>query len=333
MKKHNIMPEEKIKLSIIMPAYNVERYVRDSLISVCKQLPDYAELIIINDGSTDNTEQRILETIASYQWKNISYILQDNHGIAFTRNEGVERARGEYITFIDSDDFWSDDYIDVMSTPLQEGYDIIEYGVNRFIIDKDEIVTTVKIHHLNLPGDNKLERIFRLSRWFTFSRAYKKELWNNIKFPTGRRYEDIAIIPVIYMKANSIKTLENALIYYRDNPASIVNNVNDSDINDIIHAINHVREYFAKHHSENMHLCSLTIIRTAVSLKIMHQKLNRSSKNNEFKKIIHAVIRDINYKKITPSDFKRLVYLLLPQSLCNLILSFNNKFISIKNIN
>lgn len=101
-----------------------------------------------------------------------------------------------------------------------------------------------------------------------------------MKFPTGRRYEDIAIIPVIYMKTNSIKTLENALLYYRDNPASIVNNVNDGDINDIIYAINHGREYFTKHHRENMRLCSLAIIRTAVFLKIMHQKLNRRSKNN-----------------------------------------------------
>lgn len=309
------MPEEKIKLSIIMPAYNVEQYVRDSLISVCKQLPEYAELIIINDGSTDNTDERILETITKYKNKNISYLLQDNHGIAFTRNEGVKHASGEYITFIDSDDFWSDDYIEVISTPLQEGYDIIEYGVNRFIIEKGEIVTTVKIHHLNLPGDDKLERVFRLSRWFTFSRVYKKGLWENIKFPTGRRYEDIAIIPVIYMKANSIKTLENALIYYRDNPASIVNNVNDSDTNDIIHAINHIHEYFAKYHWGNMHLCSLTIIRIAVSLKIMYQKLNQSSNNNEFKKILHTVARDVNYKKIKLSDFKRLVYLLLPQTL------------------
>lgn len=325
------MPEGKIKLSIIMPAYNVELYVRESLISVCKQLPVYAELIIINDGSTDNTDKVITETIANYQEKNISYFSQRNRGIAFTRNEGLKHARGEYMTFIDSDDFWSDDYIQVISTQLQEDYDIIEYGVNRFIIDKETIITTTIIHHINFTGENKLERIFRLSRWFTFSRVYKKSLWHNIQFPSGRRYEDAAIIPIIYMKANKIKTLKNALIYYRDNPGSIVNNVTISDTNDLMHAIKHVREYFKKHHNNNMHLCSLSMIRIAVSLKIMHQKLNTNSKNKEFRNILKEIIDDINYKKITFSDIKSITYLLFPQSFCNLILLFKIKYTLFKN--
>lgn len=327
------MPEEKVKLSVIMPAYNVELYVRESLISVCKQLPDNAELIIINDGSTDNTAQTITETIANYRQKNITYLSQNNHGIAYTRNEGIKHARGEYITFIDSDDFWSDDYIEVISPHLQNDYDIIEYGVKRFIIDKDKIVTKTIIHNINLPGENQLERVFRLSRWFTFSRVYKKELWENIQFPNGRRYEDVAIVPIIYMKSRVIKTLDNAIIYYRDNPTSIVNNVINTDTDDIMHAITHVREYFKKHHNEHIHLYSLAMIRIAVSLKIMNQKLNKSSKKREFKNILQVIVNDIDYKKINLSDLKRLVYLYLPQIFCNVILSLKIKYTLIKNRN
>lgn len=327
------MPEEKVKLSVIMPAYNVELYVRESLISVCKQLPDYAELIIINDGSTDNTAQTITETIANYRQKNITYLSRNNHGIAYTRNEGIKHARGEYITFIDSDDFWSDDYIEVISPHLQNDYDIIEYGVKRFIIDKDKIVTKTIIHNINLSGENQLERIFRLSRWFTFSRVYKKELWDNIQFPNGRRYEDVAIVPIIYMKSRVIKTLDNAIVYYRDNPTSIVNNVINTDTDDIMHAIMHVREYFKKHHNEHMHLYSLAMIRIAVSLKIMNQKLNKSSKKRELKNILQVIANDIDYKKINLSDLKRLVYLYLPQLFCNVILSLKIKYTLIKNRN
>ncbi|MDO5571239.1 MAG: glycosyltransferase family A protein [Bacteroidales bacterium] len=94
-----------MKLSILIPAYNVEKYIEKCIDSIICQIDDNIEVIIINDGSTDNTP-KILE---KYRSNNIIIITQDNKGVAFTRNRLLQEAKGEYIWFIDADDFISKD--------------------------------------------------------------------------------------------------------------------------------------------------------------------------------------------------------------------------------
>ena len=88
-------------ISIIVPIYNAERYINKCLNSIVKQTKKELEIILINDGSTDNTEK----IIKTYKDKRIKYFKNDNHGIGYSRNFGIEKATSKYIMFLDSDDY------------------------------------------------------------------------------------------------------------------------------------------------------------------------------------------------------------------------------------
>lgn len=107
-----------VDVTIVMPAYNVEAYIKDSILSVINQTYENWELIIINDGSTDNTVS-IIESLLS-QDSRISFYHQENQGVARTRNRGITLAKGQYISFLDADDIYDARYIELMSAPLRQ---------------------------------------------------------------------------------------------------------------------------------------------------------------------------------------------------------------------
>lgn len=95
------------KLSIIIPVYNVEKFVAKCLNSILEQFDDnHVEIVIVNDGSTDNSNKIIQETIEGK--KGITYVLQENQGLSVARNVGLKYSRGTYVWFIDSDDYLSE---------------------------------------------------------------------------------------------------------------------------------------------------------------------------------------------------------------------------------
>lgn len=111
----NLPTNEHVDLSIIMPAYNVEKYIKEAIDSVLNQKTKYNyELIIVNDGATDNTK-KIIQSIESDK---IKYIEQKNQGLSGARNTGINNAVGKYITFMDSDDLLEDGSIEIMMDAL-----------------------------------------------------------------------------------------------------------------------------------------------------------------------------------------------------------------------
>lgn len=106
-----------IDVTIVMPAYNVESYIKASILSVIQQSYQHWELIVINDGSTDNTKSIIEECLKLDS--RISLINQENRGVSFTRNKGISLAQGQYISFLDADDSYDPQYIERMSEPLR----------------------------------------------------------------------------------------------------------------------------------------------------------------------------------------------------------------------
>ena len=110
-------------ISIIIPIYNVESYLRKCLDSIMEQSFSYFELLLINDGSTDSSGQICQEYVEKDD--RIRYFEKENGGVSSARNFGIKHSRGEYITFIDSDDWVDSDYLEVLyTTLLEEGADI-----------------------------------------------------------------------------------------------------------------------------------------------------------------------------------------------------------------
>ena len=218
-----------IKVSIIIPAYNIEKYIEESILSSINQTLKEIEIIIINDGSTDRT----LEVIKKYEKidSRIKLIDQKNQGISIARNNGLEIARGKYIYFLDGDDW-------IENETLNECYNIaenLEIDIIHFNSLKIEEKTKIKnfsyTKGTNLD-ENKIyigeefveecfnKNIFRGEVWFNF---IKRELIENLKlkFYPGISYEDILFTMKLQNSNYKIKYLNKIFHNYRIREKSI----------------------------------------------------------------------------------------------------------------
>lgn len=216
-------------ISVLMPVYNVEKYLRQCLDSILAQSYSDYEVVLVNDGSTDQSGA-ICDAYAA-QHDCIRVIHQKNAGVAQARNTLLAAARGEYITFVDSDDAIEPTYLEVLMRDLQEtGADISICTWSEF---SDEGVRT------ELTWDGK-EQGFQL--WTTqqavtrlfyqktidnnpWGKLYTRAVLQDVVFPAGKVYEDLAVIYQIFLKAKRICYRPEALYLYRCNTRGISQSV------------------------------------------------------------------------------------------------------------
>ena len=216
----------KICVSVIIPVYNCLPYLYDALESVVNQTYKNIEIIIVDDGSTDGSES-VCEDYAKSD-NRIVLIHQENKGLSAARNTGLDKAIGDTVAFLDSDDVYHPDYIKIMLNDLiRENADVV--FCNYRICDS---ISTLgeKCKGINrpLPNQGKYDRIaalkylvegkLNISAW---NKLYKRELWSHIRFPEGRIYEDNGTIYKIIDQCTTIFVSEKTLYYYRIRPGSI----------------------------------------------------------------------------------------------------------------
>ncbi len=210
--KTNKNPEKD--LSIIVPAYNADKTIQQCVDSVINQdtKVDY-ELIIINDGSKDNTEE-IVKRINSDK---IILINQKNKGFSGARNTGIDASTGKYIMFLDSDDMLVGDCIEYMMKRIkEEDADIVQGSYYSFVDGSDNInyskysngilTNTKKI--LGAPG-------------FPWAKIYKREMFNQIRFPLDVWFEDTIVCMVLYRLCRKMIVTSDVVYAYRLNPDGI----------------------------------------------------------------------------------------------------------------
>lgn len=225
------MNEEK-KLSIIVPVYGVEDYILEFLESIVPQLQDSTELIIVNDGSKDRSMFKCKEYLGC-DFKNVVLLEQQNQGQSAARNYGMKVAKGQYIGFLDSDDYVSDDYILKILNAIESNkdVDIIDFKAVSFL-DKSNLQTSVI--NKNFKGGlyvkenifSYLEDAFKECSWQSWLRVVKKSLIKNVKFPTGLLIEDVHVFPILYLNSLKIYHIPEPLVYYRLRAGSAVNTIN-----------------------------------------------------------------------------------------------------------
>lgn len=211
-----------IKVSIIVPVYNVEKYIHKCLDSLVNQTLKELEFIFVNDGSPDNSPKIIKE----YQKKDkrIKLLNKENGGQASARNLGLEHAKGEYIAFLDSDDYVKENMYEILyNRAKKDNLDIVI--CNNCLVYKDSTVE-------NDPGiTNKKEKIISPREYTTLSPSP----WNKIirheylnqekfKFPEGIIYEDLASIPLLGLSNPKIVYLNTCLHYYVQSDSSTMRN-------------------------------------------------------------------------------------------------------------
>jgi len=200
----------KVRVSVIVPVYNMEKYLSKCLDSLVNQTFEDIEIILINDGSTDNSENIIKEYLERYS-KKIVYIKKENEGQGVARNLGIDKARGEYITFVDSDDYVDVTMIEKLySSIIKEKADI---SVSRGLIEvrSDNLL----INDFIFNNEESVKR-YILNNFGPVAKLIKKDIIinNQLYFPSLRAYEDIAVVPLWGLFANGISFVEEPLYYY-----------------------------------------------------------------------------------------------------------------------
>ena len=215
-----------MRLSVIVPVYNVQLYLEKCLASLLEQTEAFDEIILINDGSTDESK-KICETYCR-EYDNFTLINQNNHGLAATRNLGIQKATGDYIIFVDSDDYIKKETNKILKHTLQlKETEVLYYNAEiRYDISFKEKEDAFK--HGNCLNENYMTGIEYLidvfPRKYTVSAclaAYKREflLQNDISFPEGIYFEDNFFSLQVLTKAKKIFGISDSLYVrrYREN--------------------------------------------------------------------------------------------------------------------
>lgn len=231
------------KLSIIVPVYNVEQYLNRCLSSILNSTFQDFEVIVINDGSTDKTEEVIQEFIDKYKDK-IVYISKRNAGVSMARNLGIEKALGKYITFVDSDDYIEPNMFELMIEKLEkDNFDVVICDVRLVYEDNQNTKVISSGYTSDLYHKNKIRETMPIFYPVMWNKIYKTELVKKIKFTSGVWYEDMEYLLKLYPDINSIGVVKEPLYNYLQRKNSITYTYSDK-LYDIINNMERVIDYY-----------------------------------------------------------------------------------------
>lgn len=211
-----------MKLSIIVPTYNVENYIGKTLLTLFSQSKLDFEIIIVDDGSTDNTRLVITELIEKNKLPNIKFINKENNGVSSARNRGLYEATGDYVIFLDGDDYVRSDLVNSVIEVINEGnYEVICWKFNQVTFDGEVIREYSDDHEYNQifnGGEKVLNEIFKGGmRIWIGSTAYQRDFLinNNLKydekFYSG---QDLEFIYKVLIEAKKVRFINKTLTYY-----------------------------------------------------------------------------------------------------------------------
>ena len=208
------------KVSIIIPIFNGEKFLKRCIDSLVSQTLKEIEIIFVNDGSTDNSEK----IIKSYNEERIIYRYQEKLGVSIARNQGMDVANGEYIGFVDCDDWVDKDYFKKLyNTAIKYDADIAAGGIIRthfmrktkYLVFRKEIYTE--------DTDEKFILCDVPKKSYVWNKIYKREKLN-LQFTPNRLYEDVVFTPRILFDTKGLVTVPNTYYHYWRHNASIVAN-------------------------------------------------------------------------------------------------------------
>lgn len=201
------------KVSIIVPIYNVQEYLTECIDSLVKQTYQNIEIILVDDGSTDSC----LKICEKYHNKDnrVQVYHKSNGGISTARNLGLDVAEGEYIFFVDGDD-----YIELTTIEILVKFARCYEADIAMILKKDSPYLEDKI--MISDGIEMLIHILKISSFEAWGKLFRKELFSGVRFPEGKIFEDMYIIPIIFSKAKNNVLYHEGLYIYRIRENSIM---------------------------------------------------------------------------------------------------------------
>ncbi len=284
------------KISIVVPVYKVERYLKRCIDSILAQTVIDYELILVDDGSPDNSG-KMCDDYAERDSR-IHVIHQENGGLSAARNTGIEwslkNSNSDWITFVDSDDWIHPQYLDALLTCATK--------YNCLIVIAKMLITEHEIEHSSINDDvysiMRTEDAFKdqkLGATAAWGRLYRKELFREIRFPVGKLHEDRYTTYKLYFRFKTVGVVNVPLYYYFVNPEGIVHSPWTPRKMDNLEAAEQQMEFFHKTGNKEMYLF---IVEDYIKLCINAiKKIGGKKQYQRYVKIIRNKLRWILFKE------------------------------------
>lgn len=305
--------KNKILFSIIVPVYNTSNYIDKCIKSILEQTYKNYEILIINDGSTDNSEEKLNKYKDN---KKITIINQKNKGLSSARNHGIQKSKGEYILFLDSDDYIEKELLEKLLEKIDNKIDLIRYQARTVNENYETICEYNEEEFNNISISNALEKILKYhfieNSWLY---CYKKDLFkkNKLKFDEGYIHEDFGLTPQIFIKTTKITSINYLGYNYLIRENSIMNNKDNkktikkcNDFIDLgIRNINIIKDIKFKNKELLLSYIANSILikgkelekkeRSKYLKKIKENNIDKYLLTNTMKRKLKKIIYNINY--------------------------------------
>lgn len=315
----------KIKVSIIVPVYGVEKYIDKCLNSLVKQSLKEIEIIVVNDGTKDNSQKIIDKYVKKYPDKIKSYI-KENGGQGSARNYGLKKASGEYIGYVDSDDFVEKDmYKKLYNKAKENNYDIVVCG--NYNVSEDYQNKNIDAFINNYNTD--LENIF-FGKMAVWNKIYKRDILikNKLEFKEKVWYEDLAFTLKAIMNSNTFAFIDEPLYDYLIREGSTMNNSNVQRNLEILDAFNDILSYIQHNKKEEyfskIEFLAIDHIYISAIVRVLKAEADDKVKRETINKLIDYMNKKFpNYKNNkyinTLSKNRKIIYKLINIKMYGLI--------------
>ncbi|MBQ9181616.1 MAG: glycosyltransferase [Bacilli bacterium] len=285
-------------VSVIVPIYNVEKYLDKCVESLLDQTIDNYEVLLIDDGSTDNSPKMCDEYAKKYKDK-IKVFHKKNGGLSDARNYGIDKASGEYLMFVDSDDWVSSNFVELPYKKAKEGYDIVSFDA----ISINDGATT-GWETACYRGKNMSKKEFMLNSTdpaYAWARIYHYTLFDIVKYPKPDIwYEDVATTPILMSFAKNMTHINEYLYYYRQRQTSISHIKNSPRILGLLTGIERVLKLCNKEYLKEASYAVYKNLNTFMWFRpaYIDEYLDFAKKNSKYFKDNEYILKDIKDKKI-----------------------------------
>lgn len=313
------------KLSIIVPVYGVEKYIDKCLNSLVKQSLKEIEIIVVNDGTKDNSQKIIDKYVKKYPDKIKSYI-KENGGQGSARNYGLKKATGEYIGYVDSDDFVEKDmYKKLYDKAKENNYDIVVCG--NYNVSEDYQNKNIDAFINNYNTD--LENIF-FGKMAVWNKIYKRDILikNKLEFKEKVWYEDLAFTLKAIMNSNTFAFIDEPLYDYLIREGSTMNNSNVQRNLEILDAFDDILSYIKHNKKEEyfdkVEFLAIDHIYISAIVRILKANADNKIKKETVNELICYMNKNFpNYKNNkyinTLSRNRKIIYKLINLKMYNLV--------------
>jgi len=288
------------KVSVVVPVYNVEDYLEKCLNSLVNQTLEDIEIIVVNDGSPDNSQVIIDKFVKSYPDKVKGYI-KENGGLSDARNFGILKCTAPYIGFVDSDDYVKNDMFEKMyEKAVLDNLDLVVCDTINVYSDGNEQLRKSNLH---LSTNEVVNYI--VSPPMACIRLYKSDLFKNVKFKKGILYEDLELTPSLAILTSKIGFVEEGLYYYLQRDGSIMKQLSfNSRLLDIFSVLKSNYDKLNEKYPKEVEYLYITHLLRTATLRFLNYEntfeyLNKI--NDEMKLLFPNWKENIYYKK---SSFK-----------------------------